>query len=337
MQCPNCHFENMPGNPACGRCGASLQLQAAAIAVHPPRAGAWQKRWRQWFPWRKRMYTVQEFARHAVPRSAREAVIGGLDLRHLTLGLACRMLVPGWAQLHLGHRRRGFALLAIWATLLLTSIVCFGTVLSGWSFGFAVAVHAISISDLFIYTDDFDIRRRMEVSVLALVIVTAGYWAVVRQVTHLIAVRTMVRAVGPFAAGDVVLYRPVAGNRSSLRPGDLVFYDLPQLMVGNILYTGESVDRIAAVGPCRVRWEEGQLWVDGQLTPFAPLNRTGMPDRVELAVPGDMVCVFPTSIAPPVHELTAENWRALSLMPLSNVRGRVLMRNYPITRIEWIQ
>ena len=31
MQCPSCQFENMPGAPVCGRCGAQLRLAAARL------------------------------------------------------------------------------------------------------------------------------------------------------------------------------------------------------------------------------------------------------------------------------------------------------------------
>ena len=50
MECPNCHFHNMPGNTRCLKCGARLDVAAATIVVEPPRASARTKRWRRWLP-----------------------------------------------------------------------------------------------------------------------------------------------------------------------------------------------------------------------------------------------------------------------------------------------
>ena len=40
MECPSCHFHNMPGSRRCLKCGGRLDAAAQAIAVEPPRASA---------------------------------------------------------------------------------------------------------------------------------------------------------------------------------------------------------------------------------------------------------------------------------------------------------
>ena len=87
MQCRACAFENMPGQTACGRCGAQLAAagDASPADLHPPRAGRlrlirpFRYTLNRWFdhgpiappPWMLRLFPPGPH----LPSSARVAVL----------------------------------------------------------------------------------------------------------------------------------------------------------------------------------------------------------------------------------------------------------------------
>jgi hypothetical protein len=118
MQCASCQFENMPGIEVCGCCGSPLGLQTLAIDVHPPRAGARTKQWRRrWSPFRSLYYKAREAGRKRWLENVEAAVLHGIPL-----GILIRMVIPGWAHIHLGRRRRGLLFLLPWLGLLALSL-----------------------------------------------------------------------------------------------------------------------------------------------------------------------------------------------------------------------
>lgn len=119
MQCASCQFENMPGIEVCGRCGSLLGLRSLAIDVHPPRAGAWAKQWRQrWSPFRSLYFKARQAGRTRWLEDLEAAMLHGLPM-----GILIRMIVPGWAHSHLGRRTRGLLFLLPWLGSLALSLL----------------------------------------------------------------------------------------------------------------------------------------------------------------------------------------------------------------------
>jgi len=99
---------------------------------------------------------------------------------------------------------------------------------------------------------------------------------------------------------------------------------------------GQRVDRILAGPGDRVRWEKGQLTVNGEPALFEPLGSTTNIPAFVLDVPqGNYLIIPSTGWGRPV-ELSAEDWRRLILVPRSSIHGRAFMRSYPLTRIQRI-
>jgi hypothetical protein len=146
MQCPNCHFENMPGNTACVRCGGSLQLATADVSVEPPRAPRWAKRVRPWLPWPSYRYQrgdVLRWWRSAVPTMLTKPATLGTDM-----GVWLRMLIPGWAQRHSGQPMRGAYYFFIWLAFAVLAVLAYGLWLGDVALLLMLCVHAVSILDI---------------------------------------------------------------------------------------------------------------------------------------------------------------------------------------------
>jgi hypothetical protein len=109
----------MPGIEVCGRCGSPLGLRTLAIDVHPPRAAPRTKQWRRrWSPFRSLYYKAREAGRSRWFENLEAAVIHGLPM-----GILIRMILPGWAHIHLGRRTRGLLFLLPWSGLLALSLL----------------------------------------------------------------------------------------------------------------------------------------------------------------------------------------------------------------------
>ena len=125
MQCPSCQFENLPGSPACGRCGAQLTLSTAAIDVHPPRASARAKQLRRWLPAQR----LSTSGREVMTR-----LFGVLRPQFewpcSSQGVFLRMAVPGWPQRYLGHQHRARFIFGLYLALLLAGLASIGTTLA---------------------------------------------------------------------------------------------------------------------------------------------------------------------------------------------------------------
>jgi hypothetical protein len=140
MQCASCRFENMPGVGACGRCGSPLGLNTLAIDVHPPRASTWSKRLRRWRrPFSAAYYRAREIGERHWFENMEDAQLLGAPF-----GILLRMLIPGWAHIHLGHRRRGLLFHGLWLALVVFAVVSFYLALSGIALYQRMNVHQLN-------------------------------------------------------------------------------------------------------------------------------------------------------------------------------------------------
>ena len=141
MECPNCHFHNMPGNTRCLKCGGRLDVAAATIVVEPPRASARQKRWRRWLPgWLPRFRARLE-GEMPVASGPRNTV-------RLPAGAFLRMIVPGWAQWYLGNAARARNYFVPWLLLIAVGWFAWGSLLASVALYAALCVHGISIAEV---------------------------------------------------------------------------------------------------------------------------------------------------------------------------------------------
>ena len=337
MQCSNCQFQNMPGVQNCGRCGASLQLASLPIDVHPPRAGSAAKRWRRWFP--ATLYWHRFRAAVAGGLAARRALGWPSDLP--APGLLLRMIVPGWAQRYAGRTTRGRWISWCYLGLLLSGLLFLGT---GWGsllLGLALALHAASIMDI-VATSVPDLRQRLIYSgVAVLLLAVVVYYPAGWLLGRVAAPQIFNLASPPFEAGDVVLVNPSAYRSRDPQPGDVVQYgrapqDIPMAGFGGhgAIYRlqGDRIDRILARGGDRATCSQGEFLVNGQPSPWLPLNPFPLPDTLDITVPENCYLIFPSA-----DVMRAAIWQNASIVPRRQIWGRVYWRTQPLSRFGAIR
>ncbi len=345
MQCPGCQFENMPSTPSCVRCGASLSLATTAISVIPPRASDWRKAFRRWLPLRPTYYPIRD-AVVAIAQSMGISISRRLEIQFPPPLVMARMILPGWANAYLGHTERGRVYLCAWLLSLLVGIVAFGSTIGAIALGLTFAVHIASILDLLLQGNQAGARSLTILTVLAAAILLAIYLPVGRVASRFVSSRQLIQTTEPFTSGDVVLFRPRAYTTTLPQPGDVVLYRntpfnaaAPRRSYRRAYnrIEGEWVDRVVAGPGSTVRWQDGTLLVNGEPSPFLPLNPQNLPSLLEIEVPYDACCILPTTNPYLAEARSAEEFRSSCIVPRSHLVGKVIVRNYPIWRWWWVR
>jgi hypothetical protein len=221
-----------------------------------------------------------------------------------------------------------------------------GSVLGSVLLGLAFSTHASSVLDvLFLRAGPFPSRfgtTTIIMFMLALFIYAPAYWLVNRVASPMLIAARMT----PFDEGDVVLSNQWAYSRTPPQLGDVVAYDLPAGIaiplqanhIGVNVRAGQAIDRILAGPGSKARWENQQLYVDGELSPLQPLNPTRLPSRLTLEVPENHYLVLPSTATvtlPANAPLPSGFWQRLSYIPVNQIHGSVYLRHYPMWRF-WI-
>jgi type IV secretory pathway protease TraF len=322
----------MPGAPVCGRCGAQLRLAAAPIDVNPPRASARAKQLRRWFPW----YHFAAELRAALTRLS-GALSPEFDWDRLPAGIFLRMVVPGWPQRYLGQPQRGRIMLWLYLGLLLVGLVSIGTTFGGLVLGTALAVHISSIIDV-LWPAAHGWRTRLAVSAICVaavgvVVYAPAAWAM----SQVVGVRRMNMDAGPLHAGDAFLFRP--GGSPDV--GDVVLYQIAPGSVqtrtaggyaAQYVLRGEFIDRIIAGPGQSVSWKRRQLLIDGQPSPWQPLNPAAVDADLQFKVPAGYYGILPSTQPQNAPRFPPDVLYMMSLVPQQNIIGTVWLRHQPIWR-----
>ena len=332
MQCANCGFQNMPGSPACIRCGTSLNLATAAIAVYPPRAGMIRKRVRRMFPLGRLLYRARDLirgdelaagvarARHSLPEMPPRAVL-------------LRCALPGLPHFYLRQNIRAYLYLGAFLFCMIPTILFYGSTASAIWLGLAFSVHSTEALDVVTQAfPDADQRARILRSIycsvcLAVCVYVPAGWAW----SHLVQSQRLESNIGQFRPGDVILTRPLAQPSR----GDVVLYDFTQEtdLRGRgerrlqIIFAGQNVDRVLAIGGDRFECRSGRLWVNGSPSPWRPLNPWSIGSDFSGTLAADQCLIVPSGL--PV--------RTNCIVPVSAIHGRAILQNYPLSRFHWIR
>ena len=218
--------------------------------------------------------------------------------------------------------------------LLLSGLLFAGTLLGWLLLGLAISLHAASVMDIVAGTI-LDMRQRLIYAAATFVLLTtAVYYPVGWLLAQVATPQQFAMALPPFEAGDVVLVNHLAYNRSQPEPGDVVLYQVaPQDIggTGHVIYRieGERVDRVIARGGQKVTCGQGKLLVDGEPSPWLPLNPQQLPDRLEITVPENCYLIIPSADPFP---RSLPIWQTVSIVPRGKIWGRVYWRNQPLWR-----
>ena len=346
MQCVNCQFENMPGTPACVRCGTSLGLATAVISVAPPRATKLQKVLRRWIPFLQIYYHLQNRLATALHRTT-TVVARDLAIHLPAFRTWIRMIVPGWGHLYQGQTRRGRGFLGVWLAAVFVAVFAYGSTFGAVAVGILFATHSSSILDVLLQGGHRTIRAALIATALSVTAALVIYWPIATAIPNFLASRQLLKTSPPFVQGDVILYNPRAFVGASPQTGDVVLYrnaeftvptasDAPLDRQTQTRVRGEWIDRVIAGPNSHVRWDGKQVWIDGVVSSVQPLGPIVLSTSVEVKVPSGTCCIFPTT-NPYLSQATESVWRTHCIVPQSQIAGRVLVRNYPFWRWWWAQ
>lgn len=340
MQCPSCQFENLPGVAACARCQSVLA--PVEVAVVPRRASVLRittRALRLWYPLRGAVAPL----RIPLPRSPI------LLMEPLPWGAVLRTLIPGWGHRHLGQRRVGTCLLALWACLILAAILMVATPWANHLLFGAVSVHALAFIMLMAANLCWErmIWRCAFGAALGAVLYFFIYGAITGTASRFICpyVLQNLRTNPLVATGDGLLaYGPWLKPKRFER-GDLVLYEIPASAApGYLVRAGYGLDRILALPGEHICYAKGQFTVNGQPLPdgVAPLASPPVLPKYEATLGMDeygiLSSLLDLRIAPQrgatvplglVHDLV--------IVRHDRVMGRVFWRLRPWARFGAVQ
>jgi len=154
--------------------------------------------------------------------------------------------------------------------------------------------------------------------------------------------RRIVTNAAPLQAGDVLLVSPIAYRYSSPQAGDIVLYDIPRTTLsgrtnaGNqaqVIIASAHIDRILAVGGQTIERRDGALYVDGEPTPFRPLNPNWASQLLQRTVPPGQLLIIPSTNP----YIRSGNVDRVCLVSESRLAGKVLLRTQPLSRFGIIE
>jgi hypothetical protein len=212
-----------------------------------------------------------------------------------------RALVPGWTLRTVGATAAGWAVLVAWVGLLLMALVNLGYQLSGLYFGLAFTLHYCSG----LYATrlaGFDRVYTFRVgALLAVILVVFLYAPVALLQNQVFRPVPIIRSVGPFREGEVVLYTPLA---TSARPGQWLVFEIREGGIQQIrnaanqpanvnIQRGQYLAEVLAVPGDRVAWDGATLTVNGAAAPWQPAERRRPKKKEQHTVPPGLYFVTP--------------------------------------------
>jgi hypothetical protein len=333
MQCVNCGFNNMPGTESCMRCSTSLGIAVATIDVHPPRAGRLSKTLRPVAPiFRRSFYAIRDAGvGNTVDRT--RAAAGLLPPR----GVFLRLVIPGWSHFYLRQKFRGHAFLWGFLFFLIPGLVIWGSTWGSIWVGMAFSVHSSAALDIVTqHFADAGMRDRIARSIIVSIILFGClYFPLAMWLSYVADPCTLMMTIGPFHANDVLLVNELATPHR----GTMVIYETPYSSTQTTyyrehmttIYTGETIDRVLAVGGDRVQIDEGQILVNGFPTKYWPMVPGRLPKKLDMRVPDDNYLVLP-SATPGAHGFdNAGDWTNTFCVSRSNIVGSVYLRTSPLS------
>lgn len=258
-----------------------------------------------------------------------------------------RLVVPGWSQLHDGRTTLGRLLLSGFCSCMLLALLFFGSPFCSVVLGVAIACHGLSVYDCARRSSP-DFRDRLFRMLLGCgLLATIVYLPVYSLATSIVNPIIIQADRPPLQAGDVLLVRNFPNDGTLPRVGDVVQYQLPEASVRGqtaaggaavFVFRGPRIDRVLAWPGQVIDWNDGQLMVDGQPSSVRPLNPQGAGQRLSFTVPTDFCFILPsTDFVNLQVQVTAENWKQWSLVPVSQIEGRIIWRSWPWTRLGFVR
>jgi signal peptidase I len=348
MQCPSCRFENMPGLDSCGRCGTMLGLSTATIDVNPPRASKSAKRVRKMVPTRL-IYQARDVAAEA-RRVVSGSIVDDSRVPLPTPEVLSRLVVPGWAHIHLGMPARGQVFLLAYLPLLFLGLLYWGTGMGGVLLGLAFSVHTSSVTDILIRQGTVRFPRIMAIAAfVSLALAVLVYVPAGLTLTQVAAPIEFAIDTPPFKRLDVVLVNHWAFALTSPRRGDVVLYspvsvsrlagdDAQRNHLRYMYEENQLIDRIIGLPGDHVVWDQGKLTINGEAVTWKPLLFERLASHLDITVPSERYLILPSTSVGSIRAGGSESfWKNAGMITRQDILGGVYLLSNPLSRFWFIR
>ena len=331
MRCQRCHFENVPGESRCFKCGSVLSGQSVAVDVHPPRMSKWRGPFRamirrlrcwkvlpeevlyRWFPDWLKIMSWNAFA----------AVI--------------LSIVPGLA--HLAQRRfkqiRWY--FVGWAVFLLAGMFLYGSNMGFLLVGLAIAAHAWIAFHASLIKEHAEAGRRAFDIVMVLVLLAFIYWGI-RVAAFRDFVWGYTSLTIPYQSvqsGDCLLARRSRAREETLPRGSLVlagFRGLGARQAGpNARFN--TIGQIVALPGETIEIKGGRFIVNGRVldSDRFPVPGWLSSRQMSATIPSGYYFVGTAYRVTGVN-LTGDMIRSVCILQKEDIEALVVMRWFPLAR-----
>lgn len=224
MQCPRCHFENIPGQDRCFKCNSILEMQGGGLDIQPPRMASSERPWRVLGRWCRSLFT------HRKERPIEEKQDRRGAAESLPIGGFVLSIVPGLGHLVAGRFKEVRLWWIIWLVLFITLVTLYGTPMGWFVLGLAAACHAYIALEVGIldYLDELGARVMAILVTTVLVMIVYGVFPRWPLNLRFIRVPFDVPAYN-VRRGDLLVFRALDASTAELPSGTIVLSDVAQL------------------------------------------------------------------------------------------------------------
>jgi len=174
MKCSRCHFENMPGQDRCFKCGSVLEAAEGAVDVHPPRMARWRRPFRVLRRWSRRHQRVTEKLPTGHVGRAWDAAVSDASIGFV-LGI-----VPGLPYALNGRFREVRWFVLTWFLMLSIGLFLYGSTPGSLLIGLAIGLHAwLSLRYGLLETAP-GFFQKLGLILMAIVVLGVIYWSTPR-------------------------------------------------------------------------------------------------------------------------------------------------------------
>jgi len=254
--------------------------------------------------------------------------------------------VPGLGHLKTGRPAWGRVLLPAWVVFLMLTILTVGTHWSRYMLAGMIAVHALALVTLFaanLAWERLIVRALFGMVVfltLNFLVYEPGVWFSSRFLVAVPIARSP--EGGAVARGDGLLCEGPWIRPDAYQRGDVVLYAINDISFRELVIRGgHGVNRVVGIPGDRVVRHDGTLTVNGEapVAEFAPLGRIPAIGDLDVTLGPSEYAVFTNvervGLIPLRHgRLAADTLtRHLSVVNYYDIRGRVLLRIRPFSRL----
>jgi len=336
MRCPQCQFENIPGQERCLRCGAVLQAGVVVGPVNPPRMARWKRPIRAALRWLRLRRALPE-----APAIPRVQVLVPAFLKIMSadafLGLILS-IIPGLAHYVDGQFREIRWFVLGWLLALLAGIFFYGGGLGFLLLGLAVGLHGWIAVHYAQSKEQTDPLEKIRTVATVLVVFAFLYWGV-----RAVAFRGFVFGLSNLAipnqnvqVGDVLLARRSRAHVDKLPRGSLILGNFHRLYGNQVTRdTYEMMGQVIALPGEKIEIIEGRFVVNGQELDVDKFPVPGWLSKERLSATIPTGSYFVSAVYQFYGhgmQLTSDAIRDVCVLKKGDIEAKAVMRWFPLAK-----